>query len=103
MEKDAMTGPLDPKYQRSGTTRRTAVGLVLGAPLLGACAGGQQTLPNAFSSGPAPGPAGPAQQPLAVGTGQVKVGLLLPLSASGNAGLAAQSMKNGAEMALAGF
>jgi ABC-type branched-subunit amino acid transport system substrate-binding protein len=38
-----------------------------------------------------------------VGTGQVKVGLILPLSASGNAGVAAQSMKNGAEMALAEF
>lgn len=98
-----MTGPLDPKYQRSGTTRRTAVGLIVGVPLLGACAGVQQTLTNTFSSGPAPGPAGPAQQPLAVGTGQVKVGLLLPLSASGNAAVAAQSMKNAAEMALAEF
>ena len=47
--------------------------------------------------------AGPQQQPLAVGTGQVKVGLLLPLSAAGNAGVAAQSMKNAAEMALAEF
>jgi hypothetical protein len=59
-----------------------------------------------FSSsqpGPAPGPAGPAQQPEAVGNGQVKVGLLLPLSASGNAAVAAQSMKNAAEMALAEF
>ena len=34
---------------------------------------------------------------------QVKVGLILPLSASGNAGVAAQSMKNAAEMALAEF
>ena len=49
------------------------------------------------------GPAGPQQQPLAVGTGQVKVGLILPLSAAGNAGVAAQSMKNAAEMALAEF
>ena len=48
-------------------------------------------------------PAGPPQQPLAVGTGQVKVGLILPLSAAGNAGVAAQSMKNAAEMALAEF
>ena len=46
---------------------------------------------------------GPQQQPLAVGNGQVKVGLILPLSASGNAGVAAQSMKNAAEMALAEF
>jgi ABC-type branched-subunit amino acid transport system substrate-binding protein len=83
--------------------------LILGAPLLGACAGVQQSLSqfsNPFSSsqpGPAPGPAGPPQQSEAVGNGQVKVGLLLPLSASGNAAVAAQSMKNAAEMALAEF
>jgi ABC-type branched-subunit amino acid transport system substrate-binding protein len=38
-----------------------------------------------------------------VGEGQVRVALLLPLSAQGNAGVAAQSMKNAAEMALAEF
>jgi len=88
-------------------SRRTAVGLILGAPLLSACAGVQQSL-NQFSnpfasSAPSPGPAGPAQQPQAIGNGQVRVGLILPLSASGNAGVAAQSMKNAAEMALAEF
>jgi ABC-type branched-subunit amino acid transport system substrate-binding protein len=106
-----MVGPLNPKSQRaepqpSGATRRTAVGLILGAPLLGACAGVQQSLSqfsNPFSSQPAPGPAGPPQQPLVAGNGQVKVGLILPLSAAGNAGVAAQSMKNAAEMALAEF
>ena len=101
-----MAGPLNPKFQLPGPTRRTAVGLILGAPLLGACAGVQQTLTNTFSSTPSgqqPGPSGPPQQPLAVGTGHVKVGLLLPLSGSGNAAVAAQSMKNAAEMALAEF
>ena len=109
-----MPGPRDPQNlpksppagpESSGATRRTAVGLILGAPLLGACAGVQQSLSsfsNPFSSQPA-APAGPAQQPLAVGNGQVKVGLILPLSAAGNAGVAAQSMKNAAEMALAEF
>lgn len=92
----------------AAATRRAAVGFILGAPLLGACAGVQQSLSqfsNPFSSqsGPAPGPAGPQQQPMAVGNGQVKVGLVLPLSAAGNAGVAAQSMKNAAEMALAEF
>jgi ABC-type branched-subunit amino acid transport system substrate-binding protein len=107
-----MVGPLNRKFQPSrppswGATRRTAVGLILGAPLLGACASVQQgfsQFSNPFgSSQPEAGPAGPQQQPLAVGTGQVKVGLILPLSAAGNAGVAAQSMKNAAEMALAEF
>jgi ABC-type branched-subunit amino acid transport system substrate-binding protein len=99
-----MVGPLKAKSQPSGATRRTAVGLILGAPLLGACASVQQSF-SQFSNpfgGPQPD-AGPQQQPLAVGTGQVKVGLILPLSAAGNAGVAAQSMKNAAEMALAEF
>src|ERR1700675_3169504 len=106
-----MVGPRNPKdlpkSRPSGATRRTAVGLILGAPLLGACAGVQQSLgqfSNPFSSSqPDAGPAGPQPQPLAVGNGQVKVGLILPLSAAGNAGVAAQSMKNAAEMALAEF
>jgi ABC-type branched-subunit amino acid transport system substrate-binding protein len=114
-----MVGPLNTKppagetrllgSQPAGATRRSAVGLILGAPLLSACAGVQQSLSqfsNPFSSSqpdPAAGPAGPAQQPEAVGNGQVKVGLILPLSAAGNAGVAAQSMKNAAEMALAEF
>ena len=38
-----------------------------------------------------------------IGTGQVKVGLILPLSAPGNAGLAGQSMRNAAEMAIGEF
>jgi len=53
------------------------------------------------SSTSAPPP--PPQAPQTVGTGQTKVALILPLSAAGNAGLAAQSMKNAAEMALAEF
>ncbi|HJZ20593.1 MAG TPA: penicillin-binding protein activator [Bradyrhizobium sp.] len=102
-----MAGPNTPKSRPPGATRRTAVGLILGAPLLGACAGVQQSLSqfsNPFSSQPAqPAPGGPTQQPAVAGNGQVKVGLILPLSAAGNAGVAAQSMKNAAEMALAEF
>ena len=92
------------RRQRRGATRRSALGLILGAPLIAGCA----SLPQ-FSGTPnsgleqAPAPSGPPQQPSAVGTGQVKVALLLPLSASGNAGVAAQSMRNSAELALAEF
>ncbi len=38
-----------------------------------------------------------------VGTGHVKVAVILPLSAPGNAGLAGQAMRNAAEMAFAEF
>src|SRR2546425_12019872 len=100
-----MTGPRNPKIQPPAATRRTAIGLILGAPLLGACASVQQSFSqfsNPFAS-PQPDarPAGPQQQPLAAGTGQVKAGLILPLSAAGNAGLAARAVKHAAEMALA--
>jgi ABC-type branched-subunit amino acid transport system substrate-binding protein len=47
--------------------------------------------------GAAPGPAG------TVGVGEVKAALILPVSASGNAGVAGQAMRNAAEMALAEF
>ena len=119
-----MVGPYDPKFQAgqaetartddghsvmSAASRRTALGLILGAPLLGACANVQQSIsqfsvPNPFASSPnAPPPGGAPVQPTAVGNGQVKVALILPLSAGGNAGVAAQSMKNASEMALAEF
>src|SRR5438445_12301745 len=95
-----MVGPRNskepPRSPPSGATRRTAVGLLLGAPLLEACSGIQQTLSQYTTSGP-------AQEPIVAGTGQVKVGLILPLSAPGNAGIAAQSMKHAAEMALGEF
>ena len=50
---------------------------------------------TAVTSAPLGGPTG--------STGGVKVGIILPLSAGGNAGIAGQSMRNAAEMALAEF
>ena len=107
-----MVGPFNRRFspsgpQARGPTRRAALGLILGTPLLSACANVQQSL-SSFSSPfssqqPAAAPAGPPQQSMVAGNGQVKVGLILPLSAAGNAGVAALSMKNAAEMALAEF
>ena len=107
-----MVGPFNRRFSRSGPqargpTRRAALGLIVGTPLLSACANVQQSL-SSFSSPfssqqPAAAPAGPPQQSMVAGNGQVKVGLILPLSAAGNAGVAALSMKNAAEMALAEF
>src|SRR3984957_13082060 len=121
-KRDMMVGPFDPNVQpdKSGTegsgtgqsglsgspaSRRTALGLILGAPLLGACAGVEQSI-SQFSlpgSSPTTGPAGPPAQSTSVGNGQVKVAVILPLSAGGNAAVAAQSMKNASEMALSEF
>jgi branched-chain amino acid transport system substrate-binding protein len=91
-----MFGICEPAPVRS---RRVLLAAVLAAGLgwLAGCTGTS----DFFSS--APPPAGPPQPATTVGTGQIRVGLILPLSASGNAGLAAQSMKNAAEMALAEF
>lgn len=83
----------------SSRVARRAVLLAAAGAALAACSGNFQ--PNdLFSSSPPPQA---ATQPAAIGTGGVKVGLILPLTASGNAGLAAQSMKNAGEMALAEF
>ena len=52
---------------------------------------------------PGSAPNAPAQSTSNIGQGKVKAGLILPLSGSGNAAVAAQSMRDAAEMALAEF
>jgi branched-chain amino acid transport system substrate-binding protein len=77
---------------------RIALPIVAAALALAACANTSGQL------GGVPGQQPTEQAPGAqIGAGQVRVGLILPLSAQGNAGIAAQSMKNAAEMALAEF
>jgi ABC-type branched-subunit amino acid transport system substrate-binding protein len=87
-----------------GNVRRTRWPRIVAGALVAFCtalAAACTGMPGAdwFGSSPPPAPA----QPSAIGTGQIKVALILPLSATGNAGAAAQSMKNAAEMALAEF
>src|SRR3569833_251804 len=89
---------------RSRGRRRllTALGFAAAAFAVAACS---STSLEQFSTAEPP-PAQPveaAQGPATIGNGQIRVGLILPLSAQGNAGVAAQSMKNAAEMALAEF
>ena len=88
-----------PAGSRLAATRRACLAaLVVIAPALLAGCGSISLGSFGFgSSEPAP------QATASIGTGQVRAGLILPLSASGNAGVAAQSMKNAAEMALAEF
>jgi ABC-type branched-subunit amino acid transport system substrate-binding protein len=77
---------------------RAALGLSVAALALAACAGTVDT-----TSTPPPQMAQQPPPSAAIGTGEIRVGLILPLSAQGNAGVAAQSMKNAAELALAEF
>jgi len=98
-----MAASNDPLTSHRGSTRRSALGLIAVAPLVAACSGIQNSLTSLTPGAPSEAPAGPPQQPTTVGSGGVKVGLILPLSGQGNAGVVAQSMKNAAEMALAEF
>jgi ABC-type sugar transport system substrate-binding protein len=83
---------------------RRSVTVVLGAAaaaLLSACSGDKM---GGFGNFESPFTPQPQTQPAAeIGTGQIRVGLILPLSAPGNTGVTAKSMKNAAEMALDEF
>ncbi len=73
-------------------------GALAAAAMLAGCSG--------FSVGnllPGSAPERPVQTGSSIGEGQVKVGLILPMSGSGNAAVAAQAMRNAAELAIAEF
>lgn len=76
---------------------------VLVALVLSACSGTNNPLGDLLSSGQQPAPPTQQAQPNAIGAGQVKVGLILPLSSPGNAGQVGQSMRAAAELAISEF
>jgi ABC-type branched-subunit amino acid transport system substrate-binding protein len=86
------------------TRRGSLAGLLaLTGAMLAGCSGSSSYFSSTpFSSSPAPSAAPPVPE-TTIGTGQVRVALILPLSAAGNAGVAGQAMRNAAEMALAEF
>ena len=87
----------------SPSRRRAVQGLLTSvAALLGGCSGNSSLL-NSFTSPTPPPQSAQAPPGAAIGAGEVKAGLILPLSAAGNAGVAGQSMRNAAEMAVAEF
>ena len=89
---------------RSRGRRRLLTALGIAAIALAAAACSSTNLDQFSTSEPPPAqPAEAPPGPGTIGNGQIRVGLILPLSAQGNAGVAAQSMKNAAEMALAEF
>ena len=92
--------PAQPRLGRRSALRAGLAGCL--AALLSACSGAGVSNSDLFTSNSPPPPSEQTARN-AIGTGQVRVGLVLPLSASGNAGLAGQSMRNAAELALAEF
>jgi len=92
----AWTSPRAPAWSPARALRFVALAA---AALLAACSSSfnlGELLPNAT-------PSAPAQPTPNIGEGKVKIGLILPTSGSGNAAVAAQSMRNSAELALAEF
>src|SRR5204862_5352751 len=90
----------DPKAELSAAHSRRVwlTGLFVGALAFLAACSGTSDLFNTSQQ-----PAQPQQPSSAIGSGQVRVGLILPLTGAGNPGAVARSMKNAAEMALAEF
>jgi hypothetical protein len=82
--------------------RRAPVMTAFVAAVLTGCAGQSGPQFGPIFGDDAQGPIQQAQAPIGNPAG-VRVGLILPLSATGNAGAAAQSMRNAAELALAEF
>jgi branched-chain amino acid transport system substrate-binding protein len=84
--------------------RRAVAGLLTTAgTLLAGCSSNSSVFNSFTSSSPPPQQAAQAAPGATIGTGEVKAGLILPISAGGNAGLAGQAMRNAAELALAEF
>ena len=94
-------GPAEGRMLSHGR-RRLCVGLCVAAAaaVLTACAGGNSQF---FSNTPPPEMPPRRRPPPRSAKARFASGLILPLSAQGNAGVAAQSMKNAADMALAEF
>jgi hypothetical protein len=90
-----------PNFVHADRLRAVAVSLAFAAlTMLAGCTsaglgGGGGATPEARATGPVTGET--------LGTGPVRVGLLLPLSATGNAGQLAQNMRNAADLALRDF
>ena len=95
-----MPGTSQAKGMLTRGLRRARVALSVAAAAVALAACTNSGTPFGETTAIPPGVEQPAPN---IGSGQVRVGLILPLSAQGNAGIAALSMKNAAEMALAEF
>ncbi|AMJ63378.1 ethanolamine utilization protein EutM [Bosea sp. PAMC 26642] len=87
------------QWQFASVSRLSLSALLLSFALgFSACVGGPGGLPGVDNQ-----PPGAATTGQTLGTGSVKVGLILPLTAEGQGAVVGNSLKNAAEMALAEF
>lgn len=88
-------------FVRAGGFRTAAAAVLVGATaLLAGCTG------SGMGGGFGGGPSTSASQPVTgevLGSGSVRVALLLPLSATGNTGQVAQTLRNAADLAVRDF
>jgi len=100
VERTAVSALVQVKGSAALPTRRRAIAglLATAGTLIAGCSQSLQSLSSA-----SPPQSAQAPQSATIGGGQVKAGLILPLSAPGNAGVAGQAMRNAAEMAIAEF
>ena len=89
-------------HSRMARTTRRGFLLMAGGASLAACSSIQDSAPPQAALPPVE-PMAPALPANVIGTGTVRIGLILPLGASGNAALAAQSLRNAAELAMQEF
>src|ERR1700722_20272906 len=83
--------------------RRVLQGLLTTAGTLLAGCSGNSSLLNSFTSPAAPPQSAQAPPGATIGTGEVKVGLILPLSAGGNDSIGGMLMRTDAEIAVPEF
>lgn len=91
--------PVRERYTK--LARKLTISAIAGLFLAG-CSGGLFGL-GGSDSGAGGGASSGTAPATTVGTGQVKIALLLPLSAGGQAGATAQSLRNAAELAISEF
>ena len=89
--------------RRSTGISRRALLAIAGSSALAACSSMPDSPPPQASLPIEPQPQFLQPPANAIGTGTVRIGLILPLGASGNAGAAAQSLRDSAELAMSEF
>ncbi len=85
-------------FGRMSTARRRALAVVVGGLALAGCL--PQTTGPGFGPGAGIGPDATAPSGQVFGTGSIKIAMLLPLTAEGNAGNVANNYKNAADLAI---